>query len=462
MKILSYCKESIQKIFKLWKGQILFDKDWSANLCVAIILYVYLIGFFTFNFKVPESAYYLSDLLVIAALCGSVIRVFRGFFFSEVRIASILLFILLGVGTFSAFFNGFHFNLWIWSGRNWGRYFVYFYLCIALLNEKKADRILKFTETLFHINFFAILIQFIFFYRKISQDAMNGLVGRTTSGANMILLIATIVIVYSQYFSNKCSIKKILCVLTEAAIISVLAELKALILFALALFGIMLIVNFQAKTKLILRYTMIILILSAVAVISLRIIVTIYPYFEKLLSIEGLINAVTTESGYGNSGYIDRLTAVRVINKYFFDDAGIWTKLFGLGMGNAEYSSVSMFTSEFYREYGTTFKYLYFTVSSIYMEVGMVGLILFVSIPITLFIRCFIQIKRIHIKAGSGEMLFYENVGLGMTALSIMYIWYNNLHRTDLAFLLAFYIAVPISVKYHRLEYNTYHIRSLK
>ncbi|MCI8346282.1 MAG: hypothetical protein HFJ42_10215 [Clostridia bacterium] len=434
--------------FRLMKFRL--DKDWTVNLCIAVVIYVYLIGFFTFNFGIPESAYYFTDVLVISMILGAIKRTLKAFFFSEVRIASILLLVLLGVGTFSAVLNGFHINLWIWSMRNWGRYFVYLYLCIALLDERKINGILQFTEKLFHINFFVILVQFILFYKKISPDAMNGLVGRTTSGVNMILLISTVVIVFSQYFTNNCSIKKVLCVLSETAIVSVLAELKALIFFVLILFLAMMAANFKAQVKLVMRYTIIIILLSIVSIISLRIIVAMYPYFEKLLSIDGLISAVTTESGYGNSGYIDRLTAVRVINKYIFDDLGIMTKLIGVGMGNAEYSSFSVFTSDFYREYGGTFKYLNFSVSSIYMEVGMVGLILFILIPVVLFVRCFVQIRKNQIEAKRARISYYENVGLGMTALIIMYIWYNNLQRTDISFLLSFYIAVPFSVKYHQ------------
>lgn len=425
-------------------GTITIPKDTAITVCLSILLYVYFIGFFTHNFGIPETAYYVADILSLLCFLLSIKRVRKIFFSRRIKLFSIILLILLTVVTISALLNDFNLLLWIYSLRNWGRFFIYFYLCTALLNKNWINKMMKMTVNVFLINTVFIVIQ-CFVIKGYPPDALNGLVGRDTSGANIVLSMAAVIIVSSEYISKKCAIKKLMTVFASVLVVSILAELKAVIFFAFLVFGIILLVNSKLTVKEILK-VIFFAILSVVAIIfALQALVKLYPEFAKIMSISGLIDSVTNESGYGYIGYIDRFTAIKVINRDLLKD-GFMQHLFGIGMGNAEYSTVSRLTSDFYNTYGLMYHYLGFSIAVLYIEGGYVGFGLYVALFIVIILNCVRTINKFKNNVQMERTCYYESIGLGMACLGLIYIWYNNLLRTDMAVLMAFYMAIPFAL----------------
>ena len=113
-------------------------------------------------------------------------------------------------------------------------------------------------------------------------------------------------------------------------------------------------------------------------------------------------------------------------------------------MGNAEYSAFSALSSRFYNMFGLTYRYQNFSTSSIYIETGILGLIGFIFAYVALL---FNVIKHIRNKYNAQkEQIYYEYVGMGALLTIIVFLFYNNLQRTDCAFILNFFAAIPFAI----------------
>ena len=107
-----------------------------------------------------------------------------------------------------------------------------------------------------------------------------------------------------------------------------------------------------------------------------------------------MLDYVTRDTGYGSGGRetkvgIDRLTAIPfVLNNFLVDPID---KIFGIGLGNADYSSFSFLTSSFY-ENNSWSGYQFFYSSFITIEMGLTGLMCYL-IVIFNYIKTAVKLK---------------------------------------------------------------------
>lgn len=293
-----------------------------------------------------------------------------------------------------------------------------------------------------HINTIVVIFQYLFLGDFYSQDALNGLFGRNTSSIFVTVLLIVTVLAFSKYFSKKIKGSTLVLFLIEICICAVIAEIKAIFFFIIILLVAYIFSNAKLTKSKLIKYTTIVVIGFLAVYLFAYMLGKIYSEFAGFLSLSRLLKDANAEGGYGHQGYIDRLSGISVINKYFFNQMGLKYKLFGLGIGNAEYSSFSSFTSAFYNRFGREFFYLNFTSSALYMEVGIVGLVLYALIFILIILDCYKRIKY-YIKNNKSAMSFYEQVGFGIAMLALIFIIYNNLQRTDASFVLAYFLSIP-------------------
>ena len=78
-----------------------------------------------------------------------------------------------------------------------------------------------------------------------------------------------------------------------------------------------------------------------------------------------------------------------------------------------------------------------------YLETGICGLALYVLAFASLLIKYVKGIKKTLLEKNI-DQLFYENIGLGAAVISMIYIIYNNLQRSDGGIILVFFLALPI------------------
>lgn len=406
---------------------------------IATLLFVYFVGFFITNLNVSEKVLYISDLTLLLAFAISIKKIFYVIQRKDLRVFSILIFACVGIGTVVSVFNNGSVLRWVWAIRNWGRFFLAFYVGIAILSKKNLTDFYDFTINLQHINTVVVILQFILFHKMWSPDQLNGLVGRNISGANIILILSTVILLSSKYFAKKISIKTLAIGLFECLIVTFLAELKAVFVFIIVIFIALMIVNTKLTREQAKKIVLFIFVGLVGFIIFMRLLVLVYPEFERSLSFQGIYNELANPHGYGYSGKIDRLTATEVINRDIFGDDNLWCKLFGIGIGNAEYSSFEFLKSPFYLLYGSEYSYLNFSNAIMYVELGYLGRLVFAFAFIWLTV---IAIKRVR-RAQDKEQKYLSSVGVGTLILILIFIIYNNIQRTDMSILLAAYAIAP-------------------
>lgn len=417
------------------------SKDIRVNLCILCLIYILFIGFFTYNFSLPQSLLYISDGILTILFFLSIYRIRHALKVKMIKRTILPIAFVAVIGTLSALISNINILQLIWAYRNWGRLFIFLLLCYTSLKEKHFVSVIDFLKLVYHLNFFVIIAQYLSRSSMYTQDQLNGLFGRNTNAINITVSLFILVIVLSEYFSKKEKGTAIIPYIIEITVIAILAELKAVMIFEILFILVYMLVNSTLSAGILLKRIGFVFILIFAVVFGAHILASIYPRFENFLNISNIILSATTSDGYGHSGYIDRLTGIEVINKYFFDSMGWKYKLIGLGIGKAEYSVVPILQSDFYKNYGMTFFYLNFTSSTIYLETGILGLIGYAMCFILSFVE---YIKLITRNKQNISLLYWANIGLGASLIATLFIVYNNLERTDAAFIIAFFLAAPI------------------
>ena len=161
-----------------------------------------------------------------------------------------------------------------------------------------------------------------------------------------------------------------------------------------------------------------------------------------------MIESLSSDKGYTNSQDINRLTALPIISKNILTE--FHEKIFGLGLGNCDLSSIELLNTPFYNEY-SQLNYNWFSVSFLFLETGYRGLLIF----ILFYIICFILCLKMY-KSGTARKDFCQ-IAMIMCIICILSVMYNSALRLEIAYVVYFVLALPfISAK----RKNTYNLNS--
>lgn len=411
--------------------------------CLIVLYFTLFVGFGMYNFSWNPSILYFCDFIVAILFVVQFKKIIR--LLKDKLIVGFLIPIVLLVifGALSAIaYDGGNLLRWLWSIRNWGRLFFYFLIVVATMKSDDCSQISCITYKIYHINVFVVLIQFLFFGGLYTQDSLNGLFGRETSSVNLTMTLIVLALTISQYYTKKIPRNKFIFVMFEILIVSAIAELRVVPIIVVLAVVIAYIMSFKLNIKRILRFILSGALLLLCIIIGSEFLKILYPDTAMNYSISDIIDAATTKGGYGYSGGIDRLTFITVINKIVFN--GRLFFLYGIGTGNAEYAIVESLCSPFYLRYGKTIGYLNFSSAMLYVETGIIGLGLYIISYLYVF-KCFFSEMRRKIKIRKyNEISSYVIFGGLMAVINILYVIYNNLQRTDISYLLAFYLAIAV------------------
>jgi hypothetical protein len=256
-----------------------------------------------------------------------------------------------------------------------------------------------------------------------------------------MLIICTYTI--ASWFEKKISTYKAGGIVLSALVIAVITETK-IFLFEIVIIVILTSVLIAVIEK---RYQalfkgMIITIVVGVGIIwGAKYIAQLYPNISNsdFLSIEGLKYILTRESGYTGSGDLNRLTAITSINKLDFFKESFAHRLFGIGLGGAEYSGSShLLQSTFYNQY-QYLHYYWFSHAWMYLECGYIGLIGYIF---GFFSNALVGIKVIRSMKKSQKDTAAVMTGVILSIMTALLYIYNQSLRLEAAYMLYFTFAV--------------------
>lgn len=394
------------------------------------IVYNCIIKFFVIDLHFPSAFNYVSDILTIAALFMVLKKnhfgIHRRSPYAPIRFATLLLF----VATLSAFLNAnFSPILYIWSLRNNYRIFIFFYCCCEALGEEDIHNIFKILEKILYMNIVVCVYEY--FIRGMEYDFLGGLFGNGIQGGNgplnalMIIVCAYLIV---EFINKNKSIWNLLFGIGGCLFIATVGELKVFY-FEIVLLVVLICVFVTHNIRMAVFITAIIVI----GVIGMGFYVKLYPHRAGFLSL-AYIQDYSKNNSYGVSTEINRLTAINIIGTNYFDLN--WKKLlFGLGMGNGEFSSqYSFLTSEFYRMYSSRLRYDWFVHSFMFVESGYIGLTLYILSYISVMVKAWWDRKD--------NMI--NQIAMISIAFLVIMIFYNQVLRIEsVCYMAAFVMAIP-------------------
>ncbi len=317
---------------------------------------------------------------------------------------------------------------YLWGLRNNIRMFVAFFAFAYLADWEDAKGWIKALDVLFVINFAVVILQYFSGY---GQDYIGGIFG-TSKGCNGSLLIFLCIVFAKTILSfmrGEEKMSKCIFVSVASLLVSTLSELKMFfILFILILFMASFMTAHSIKKTLFFAF-------GAVLVVLFGTLLTfLYKDFTDFLSFDSLIKALT-DTGYATDEDIGRFTALPVISQRFLP--GFFRKLFGLGLGNCDSSSLSMFNTPFFESHQTV-HYSYFSYAFLFLETGFVGLVLYASF----FVASFFVSRKLKKLEMADE--FACQMSIILSVISLILLVYNSSLRMEIGFMLFFVLALPI------------------
>ena len=317
---------------------------------------------------------------------------------------------------------------YLWGLRNNIRMFVAFFAFAYLTDWEDAKGWIKALDVLFVINFAVVILQYFSGY---GQDYIGGIFG-TSKGCNGSLLIFLCIVFAKTILSfmrGEEKMSKCIFVSVASLLVSTLSELKMFfILFILILFMASFMTAHSIKKTLYFAF-------GAVLVVLFSTLLTVlYKDFTDFLSFDSLIKALT-DTGYATDEDIGRFTALPIISQRFLP--GFFRKLFGLGLGNCDSSSLSMFNTPFFESHQTV-HYSYFSYAFLFLETGFVGLALYASF----FVASFFVSRKLKKLEMADEVACQMSIILSV--ISLILLVYNSSLRMEIGFMLFFVLALPI------------------
>ena len=400
-----------------------------------ILMQLYLILFegLLISWGVPSGLTYLTDAInaLLTLLC---IRQYRRCFSEKgytvfIGVLDIYIVALL-IGDAINLVSPF---LILWAFRNSFRLILFFMNCVVVLKEEDMFSFFDKTFFLVVVNFLLVLFQY--FVQGKSWDYLGGIFGTTVgcnAGVNIFCCLMTIYYT-NAYLNGKVPLLKTGFVIITSLIIAALAEITVMLVEIPLLVFIALFVS-KPSFKTVGAG---ILIFAGVG-IGFQIFQILFPdHFKYVQSIEAFIEGA---SGVGGGYNISRLTAVQDITRMFFG-TDIINRLFGFGFGACEYSSISLFSSAFYKRYGYL-NYRWFDLQIRFLETGYLGIVLFIGLFVILTVLAIINRRKLENNS------LALSITISLLVLTVISCFYNAVLRTENGYLLLYFWAfVPVCLR---------------
>ena len=385
--------------------------------------------------SLPAFVKYTADVAWIGLLCCMVFRrtinIDKKIFPLVILVASFFLYCLV-----MYLLNYQSIIYFLWGMRNNFRFYVLFFAVVLYFLESDADKSFQILDVLFWVNVPITLIQYFVLHYK--QDFLGGIFG-VESGANASTIIFfTIVLSRSmlKYMERKESFALCASKCVVALFFSALAELKFFFVFF-----IIIMVMSAFLTSFSWRKLLIFTVCAVLIFFTSTLLVTLFD-FEGFMSFEKIWEAATQEH-YSSDKTVNRLSAIPTLSEMLvpkFKD-----RLFGFGLGNCDTSSFSICNTPFYQTYGYL-RYSFFSAAFLFLEVGYIGLLLYVLFFAFAFLLIMNRIKR-----GLCNEL-HGRIALVMIVLSIVLVVYNSSLRAEAGYMVFFVLALPFIDKQSAID----------
>ena len=344
-------------------------------IIIGVIIYGPLLSrFFTDNFGISYSIKVLFDIISVVMAVLGVFILLANKYTQKNTIFKLWLFLMLifGIVIFmSTLRNGIlNFRMYLEGLFPLIRYILAIFIGVIFVQKNQIIKLFNFTEYLLIVNVLVMLIQYVFMGLK--QDIIGGTFGNS-AGVNAIQNVLCIyVVIYElcMFLNEKSSIRRLIFYLLVTLCIAALAEITVF-------FGelILIFVCFILFSKKIGFLNKISILLGSILLlfIGIRLYLIIFPNRAFLLSWNNILDYLGVDVAYGNTGVyaISRIHPFYQLKNFFMMNS----HTFWLGLNIDVISKTSLF----YSLYDLRLHYDWFSSSIVFLEVGFLGVLCFLS-----------------------------------------------------------------------------------
>ncbi len=326
----------------------------------------------------------------------------------------------------------------LWGVRNNFRFYIAFLLFATVFDEEEADGCMKFMDTAFYVNAFITVLQFFILGKR--QDYLGGIFG-VEKGCNAFTIIFFSIIIGKsllQFMNGKENVWKCFIKCSVALLISAMAELK----FFFVIFIVILFVS-TMMTKFSIRKAFMLLAGGALLMFSGMLLPIIFGE-SRAMTLENILEMVTA-TNYATAKDLGRFTAIPTISRNILTEP--LERIFGLGLGNCDTSSFAICNTPFFVSH-SYLNYNWFSSAFLFLETGFAGLAAYLSF----FIMCFFLARKQMKQEGANEL--YCRIGMIMSIICFIMVFYNSALRTETAYMAFFSLALPFVQKNNISEEN--------
>lgn len=379
----------------------------------------------------PSAITYITDIITIIICISRFETVKRTLKISENKTQLAIIWLIMFSMLFGALIHFTNPALVLWAMRNDLRFFVFFILCISLLDELDISRIMHFFMNMFWINVVLCSVQY--FLWGIKNDYLGGFFGVTKGCNTYINILICIVCAYAivRFMNRNMSPVIFILIILSSVYLATLCELKVVYVEIVIIYCIAIISNkpsIKTIVTVILGIVLGVIIVRIASIYAPRLIKIFFDREAQLIYLAG--------NGYTNTGDLNRFTAIKQIHELFFKH-NFLDSLFGFGIGNCEYSSFEFLQSDFAKKY-SYLHYRWFSHAWIYLEQGAVGICLYILFFLNIGKKC-ISSKNV----GNKEWIQFALLFVPICLLSMMY---NCAIQTEAAYIVAFVCSIPFVV----------------
>lgn len=354
------------------------------------------------------------------------------------RVLSIPIGILFALSIISFILNGYSISLFMLGFFNTFRFFSFLMAAFLVFEKEDIPSLLKLNHILFALNIAAVLFEFLVL--GLERDYISGTFAYMDKGGNaglVVLLIVELCILLNNFLREDTKIYKTILPLIPILLIAAIAELKIIFVVFVIIAIASIILNPKNKRTIIAIVSSIIFTIAGIGILT-----NIYPEWEGSFSISSIYNLLFDEDfGYSNKNDISRGRAFAQIDSLFYEDK-LQNKLFGFGVGNCDSSKTLGLYSDFYNDYEETLHYDWFTHSMIYLELGLIGFLTFISIFIVNIVNSFITYRKFD-KKDTSKYKSYIIAAFCFGIFCIISIWYDSFFRIGYAYFAFMFMAIP-------------------
>lgn len=379
--------------------------------------------------RLPDEIKFLADVVLIMLLV-KMFMVSR-----DISITKQFIPFLIIIGAFftyvtvTYFLNYKSIFYYIWGARNYFRFYVAFIAYVFFLKWSDIKNWLKLLDWIYVLNFFVVIVEFVLGFR---QDYLGGLFGvqKGCNGGLLVFLTVVLAKAVLGFMRNEESTAKCLLFAFMGLLIATLSELKIFFIIFIAIVLLAMLMTKSSVKKTVFFSLCVLMIVAFSSLLSLM-----YDEFSDFLSLDKLWEALLNPN-YATKEDIGRFTAIPTISEYFL--TSLPDKLFGIGLGNADTSSLAAFNTPFYEMYGSL-HYAIFSHSFLYLETGIIGLLVYSSF----FVTSFVAALKLYKSKKADECVC--QLTMMFSVMCVIFMFYNVALRSETAAYLAFFVlALPL------------------